>query len=518
MKLNQSITSILFCLIANVLWAQISNEELDALIQKTGIEMKVPGISVGIIKDGKIVYANAKGVRSISSKLPMTKETLVGIASNSKGFTCFALAMLVDQGKLKWDDPVKKYIPEIEFYDPFISNNITVRDLLTHRAGFTLGMGDLMFFPEGGKETIQSIIHKTKYFPKGSAFRKDFQYNNIMFILAGEVLSRISGKSWAQYIEDNILKPVGMVSSYGSYNRVKNKSNIISAHVEIEGKVTEIPHDWNETANAAGGIMSNIDDMLVWAEFLLNNATTKDGKQLLSPESFHELWTQQIATPAPPKTYYDTDFMGYGLGWFVNNVGEYKQVYHTGGLLGTVTQFTLIPKLKLGIVVLTNQQNGMAFSTITNTVRDRYIHKTEPRDWLDFYKKRQDKNQQSTQKLFLEVEGNLKKAANNPAFALLQSKIIGTYRDAWFGDMVIEKQNNKTRVTCVNSPNLVGELFPYSDNRLVVKWDNKSYDADIFLTVEKDAKGNINQLKAEPISPNTDFSFDFVDLQLKKMK
>ena len=236
-------------------------------------------------------------------------------------------------------------------YDPYVSQNVTIKDLVTHRAGLGLGQGDLMFFPEGGSLTVNDIIHNVRYLQPENPFRTTLDYNNVMFIVAGEVIHRVSGLSWADFIEQRIMKPVGMNSSFGSYNRAKAITNKIDAHAPVDGKSIAVPHDWNETANAAGGIMSNIEDMTTWAEFLLNNFTTKEGKKLVSDKNVQQLWSLQIPDRVAAKNPYDTSFYGYGMGWFLSDVKGHKQVQHTGGLIGTVTQFTLIPDLKLGIKV-----------------------------------------------------------------------------------------------------------------------------------------------------------------------
>ncbi|WP_435524445.1 serine hydrolase domain-containing protein [Chryseobacterium indoltheticum] len=162
-----------------------------------------------------------------------------------------------------------------------------------------------MFFPEGGNLTVNDIVHNVRYLKPENPFRTTLDYNNIMFIVAGEVIHRVSGLSWADFIEQRIMKPVGMNSSFGSYNRAKAVSNKIEAHAPVDGKAIAVPHDWNETANAAGGIMSNIKDMTTWAEFLLNGFTTKDGKKLVSDKNIQQLWSLQIPSGVAMKNPYD---------------------------------------------------------------------------------------------------------------------------------------------------------------------------------------------------------------------
>jgi len=509
--------SILLFLISSFCFSQIEEKKLDELIQNTLTTFDVPGISVGIIKDGNVVYSKGFGVRSLTTNQEMTDETLVGIASNSKGFTATALAMLADEGKLNFDDKVSKYIPEFQMHDAYVSQEVTIKDLLTHRAGLGLGQGDLMFFPDGGMLTIDEIIYNVRYLKPENSFRNKLDYNNIMFIVAGEIISRVSGLSWAEFIEQKIMKPVGMIASFGSYSRSKaaNVSNMIGAHAPVNGKAVAIPHDWNETANAAGGIISNIKDMTTWAEFLMNGFTTKDGKKLVSDKQIQQLWNVQIAMPVSLKNPYDSNFSGYGLGWFITDVKGHKQVYHTGGLIGTVTQFTLIPNLKLGIVVLTNQQSGAAFNAITNTIKDSYLG-IEDRNWLKTFSDRTTKNDAKFEKGKMEIFAKSEVFKKESKSQLKNEQILGTYTDKWFGDIVISNDGKSLRIFCKTSPRLKGELIPYSPNVMIAKWDDRSYDADVFVNFQLDKNGKAQGMKLKPISDITDFSFDFEDLELKK--
>ncbi|WP_332022113.1 serine hydrolase [Kaistella sp.] len=511
--------SLLFILVSLMAFGQIEEKKLDELIQNTLKTFDVPGMSVGIIKDGKMIYAKGFGVNSLTANQKMDENTLVGIASNSKGFTGTALAMLADEGKLNFDDKVTKFIPEFRMYDPYVTQEITVKDLITHRAGLGLGQGDLMFFPEGGNLTVNDIIHNVRYLKPEHSFRNTMDYNNIMFIVAGEVIKRVSGLSWAEFIEQRILKPVGMKSSFGNYNRAKaaGVKNIIDAHAPVDGKVIQVPHDWNETADAAGGIISNITDMATWAVFLMNGFTTKDGKKLVSDKQIQQLWNLQIATPVALKNAYDSNFGGYGLGWFLTDVKGHKQVYHTGGLIGTVTQFTLIPDMKLGIIVLTNQQSGAAFSTVTNTIKDAYLG-IEDRNWLKTYGDRMAKMNADFEKgkkeIFAKSDAFKKEKSKHPK----PEQFVGTYTDAWFGDVTISQQGKIYRIQAKNSPRLKGELLPYTHNTFIAKWDDRSYDADAFVIFTYDETGKATSAKMKPISDITDFSFDFEDLDLQRTK
>lgn len=494
--------------------AQIEESKLDQLVESTLKTFNVPGISVGIIKDGKVVYAKGHGVRAMSNKKEMDNSTLVGVASNSKGFTCFALAMLVDQGMLNWDDKVRQHIPEFKLKDAWVTEQFTVRDLVTHRSGMGLGAGDLMFFPEADFN-VSDVLKNVGHLEAESSFRSQFAYNNNMFIIAGEVLKRVSGLSWEEFIETKIMKPVGMTNSKASYNRVTDKSNIIEAHTLADGKLVQIPHDWSPLANPAGGIMSNVDDMLTWAQFLMNDAVTAKGERLLSEKQFHELWQLQTPLKVSANDSYNSNFKGYGLGWFLTDVkGGYKQVYHTGGLLGTVTQFTMIPDLDLAIVVLTNQMNGSAFTTITNTIKDSYLG-YEDRNWLDKLGRNNTEWYTYNDSLKIAVFDQVAKMKNS-AIIPKADAIVGAYKDVWFGKVSITQSGTDLRLLSDKSQTLKGSLLPYNATTFIVKWDNRSYDADCYVQFSFDETGKAVSATLKPIAPVTDFSFDFEDLKLIK--
>ncbi|MGS0748324.1 DUF3471 domain-containing protein [Halpernia sp. GG3] len=256
--------------------------------------------------------------------------------------------------------------------------------------------------------------------------------------------------------------------------------------------------------------------MTTWADFLMNGWTTKEGKKLVSDKQIQQIWEIQRPISVALTNPYDTHFYGYGMGWFLSDVKGHFQVQHTGGLIGTVTQFTLIPDMKLGIVVLTNQQSGAAFNTITNTVKDSYLG-LEDRNWLKTYG---DRMQSYGAKI---VKGKAEVFAKSDAFAKTNlepkdTQFLGTYHDQWFGDVAIKKEGKMYRFYPKNSPRLNGTLLPYSENTFIVKLDNASYDADEFIILNFDKNGNATSAKMKPISDVTDFSFDFGDLDLQKVK
>jgi CubicO group peptidase (beta-lactamase class C family) len=489
----------------------ITSAEIDVLVEKTLKTFDVPGIAVAVVKDGKVIHAKGYGVRSLDTKQKVDENTLFGIASNSKAFTAGALGMLIDEKKLTWDTKVTDIIPEFKLYNPYVTEEFTVRDLLTHRSGLGLGAGDLMFWPDQNNFTQKDIIHNLRYLKPVSGFRTKYDYDNLLYIVAGEVVTRVSGMPWEDFIETRILKPLGMTQTAASFKRLKDKSNVIDPHAPVEGTVKVIRRDWNETANAAGGIYSNITDMSKWIIMQMDNGKYGDGKQLFSVEVHEDMWTPQTIIPVRGTNSYNTHFSSYGLGWGLTDVKGYKQATHTGGLAGIVTQVTLLPELKLGIIVFTNQQSGAAFTSITNTIKDSYLGIKG----LDRIKENHDRvlrgeaeAKKITDAIWRDIEAQQKATTSKTDVNLF----TGTYQDKWFGDVVISMKNGKLWFDSKRSFQLTGEMFPYKGNTFIVKWTERSMDADAYVMFDLDNDGKASGFKMKAISPLTDFSFDFHDL------
>jgi len=499
------------------LFSQISSPQIDSLTERVLKTFDVPGIAVAVVKDGKLVHAKGYGVRSLNTMKKVDENTLFGVASNSKAFTAAALGMLVDEKKISWDDKVVDYVPGFKLYSPYVTMEFTIRDLLTHRSGMGLGAGDLMMFPDSSNFTREDIIHNLRYLKQVAGFRTHYDYDNNLYIVAGEIVAKVSGMSWEDFIDSRILKPLGMNATAPSMLRLKDRSNLIDPHAPVNGKVQALKIDWSETANAAGGIVTNVTDLSKWIIMQMNHGKYGDGKQMFSEEVHEEMWTPQTIIPVRTTPPYNTHFSSYGLGWFLSDVKGYKQVTHTGGLAGVVTQVTLLPELQLGIIVLTNQQSGAAFTAITNTIKDSYLGITG----IDRVKQMHDRVVQNegeakkiTDQIQKDIEAQQKNTGSRPANTLF----TGTYKDPWFGEVDIEEQNGKLRIHSIRSPRLRGDLQYYKGNTFIARWDDRSFDADAYVMFTLDMNGKASGIKMKAISPLTDFSFDFHDLDLTRVK
>lgn len=508
---------LLFCFIPSVKSQVLSNSQIDSLVQKTMETFDVPGMAVAVLKDGKIYHKNTYGVRSIKTNAAVDENTLFGVASNTKAFTAAAIGQLVDQGKLTWDTKVNDIIPEFKLYDAYVTNEFTVRDLLTHRSGLGLGAGDLMVFPATNTTTLPEMIHNMRYLKPVSSFRSKYDYDNLLYIIAGEIVARVSNTSYDDYIINHFFKPLGMNRSLLSMAEIDADDNRIDGHAPVKGKLEITGYTFTQIATPAAGIYASINDMGKWVQALLDEG--RYGEQLkdsLFSKNIHrELWTPQTLVRTG-KGLYNTHFMAYGLGFFLSDVNGYFQATHTGGLLGIVSQVVILPELDLGIIILTNQESGAAFNAISNTLKDGYFGITG-KDRIKEYNDRRLAGEQKADSIVAAVEKDIaaqlksKTAQPNPA------DYIGTYNDSWFGDVIISTQNKSLHFRASKLSDLTGTMSFYKGTTYAVHWNDPSLKADAFVTFSLDIEGKANGFTMRPISPLTDFSYNYQDLDFKRV-
>jgi CubicO group peptidase (beta-lactamase class C family) len=497
----------------------LNNKQIDKVVENSMKAFDVPGIAVAVIKDGKIIHSKGYGVTSLNSGEKVNENTLFCIASNTKAFTAAALGILVDEGKLKWDDKVRDYIPEFKMHDPYVTEEFTVRDLLTHRSGLGLGVGDLMFYPDSSDFTIKDVIHNIRYFKPVSSFRSKYDYDNTLYLVAGEVIHRVSGINWDKFVEDKIFGPLNMGRSAASFDRLKDKANVVDPHVSIEGKVQVVSRHLSRGSRASGSIYSNITDLTKWVQLQLAHGQFTDGsgKRLLSSEVHKEMWSPQTIIPVRDKGNYNTSFSAYGLGFNLSDVNGYKQINHTGGTVGMVTQITMIPDLNLGIIILTNQQEGGAFRAVADQIKDGYFNISGTDRVAQYYSARQ-KSKASADKITKAIWDEIAEVQKSSSGINDFSNYTGTYQDVWFGDIMIIKKDDKLFFTSGRSPKLSGEMVPYKGNSFIVKWKERGMEADAFVNFVMDVTGKASGFTMKAISPLTDFSYDFHDLDLKRVQ
>ena len=514
-KIRLTIGILVLALAAtNALAQKVAMDKIDAVVERTLAAFEVPGISLAIVKDGRVIVANGYGLKAIGSQEKVDARTLFGIASNTKAFTATALGLLVEEGKIEWDAPVIRYLPWFQLSDPYVTREITVRDLLVHRSGLGLGGGDLLWWPPSTYDR-KEIVRRLRFVPLARSFRSAYAYDNVLYIVAGEVIEAVSGQSWEDFVTSRILRKIGMMESTVRHGDAGPGKNVASPHAAINGKVQVVKPFGSDNTNPAGGINSNADEMARWMIVQLDSGRIVGDLRLFSPRTTRQLWSlvtpMPFGDPPPELAGLRHDFNGYALGFHVLDYRGVKLVTHTGGLPGYLSRVTLVPHLKLGIAVLTNQESGAAFESVTYHILDMYLGSPKT-DWVSSYKRLEARRDS------LNASGTAQAAASadtssRPSLPL--EKYTGTFVDSWYGDVEVKLVAGKLQIRMLPTPSLQGDLVHWQYDTFVARWSDPELRADAFVTFALTPEGGIDQVKMRAVSPATDFSFDFQDLLLK---
>jgi CubicO group peptidase (beta-lactamase class C family) len=474
--------------------------EIDSYAQTVMTTHGGPGMAIAAVKDDKLVFAKGYGTRELGKNSPVDENTVFAIASNSKAFTTAALSILIDEKKLAWDDKVSKYLPDFQMYDPWVTSELTVRDLVTHRVGLDTFSGDLLWY-----ETTYSgdeILKRVRYLPKVSSFRTRFGYQNLMFIAAGKVVEKVSGKSWCDFVTERVLNPLGMSRTTCSIRTLPDNSAF--PHNESGGKLRVLHRGNVDGAYAAAALNSSVTDLSRWIRTQLGKGKF-EGKQIFSEAQgwqMHQPYLSQQISEAAWKGNPTRHFTGVAMGWFVYDYHGRKIVNHSGGLDGMLSYTVLIPEENAGFVVLTNSESP-GFAIMMNKMRDVFVNAPK-RDWNAEAVEQVKRNK-------TEAENELKKAdaariANTkPSLAL--SNYAGTYSDKMYGDISVVEENGRLVMRFLPSPNFVADLEHWHYDTFVIKWrPSVAYNFPRgFVTFTLDKNGKTDELKID--QPNNDFWF-----------
>ncbi|WP_374320156.1 serine hydrolase [Pseudoxanthomonas kaohsiungensis] len=498
--------------------------QLDAWVEQVRDRFEVPGIAVAVVQDGQVLLERGWGVREIGKPAPVDEHTLFAIASNTKAFTAASLSMLADEGKLSLDDRVLDHLPGFRMSDPYVTGQMRIRDLLTHRSGLGLGAGDLLFWP-GSDYRNEEVVRRLKDVPLKTGFRERYAYDNILYAVATRVIEEVSGQSYAQFLQQRFLDPLGMGGTRFNADALRPGDNVATGHAKADFTTLRptFPLTWHNAAGA-GGIYSSVHDMGRWMRAQLAGGTFTDPQgneqRLFSRERQKEMWSllspMPIAEPPVPQlAAARPDFLGYGEGWITSSFRGEKLVWHTGGWPGMVSRVTLVPGRNLGVVVLTNQEAGGAFNALTMQVLDAFMQPAQRTDWIDAYAAAADKARAKADKAWRERLA-ARQARSTPSLPL--AGYAGTYRDAWYGDVDVVHDGGRLRMRFQPSPLLTGTLQHWQHDTFLVKWDDRTLNGDAFVTFSLDADGRVREARMEAASELTDFSFDFHDLRLEPVR
>ena len=485
--------------------------DLDDCVARSMKTFDVPGMAVAIVKDGKVVSSKGYGVRKLGEPAPVDENTLFGIGSNTKAFTAAALATLVDAGKISWDDPVYERLKGFEMYDPYVSKEMRIRDLLCHRSGLGLGEGDLMFWPQT-TFTRDDVVYRVRFLKPATSFRTTYAYNNLMFVTAGQVVAAVSGKSWDDYLRETFFVPLGMKNTNSTATAFKPGDNWALPHFKVDGKLQAIPVESLDNAGPAGSINSSIADMSKWVLLQLNHGKIPGTEtRIFSEKSSREMWAQQMIVPigeAPPELKsMQRRFSGYGMGWGLRDYKGRKLVGHSGGVLGYVTRVLLVPEENLGVVILTNSEEDSAYESVLMHILDAYLG-GPTMDYITLFKARDDKQRKDAEETM--AKANQARAADSKPSLPLE-KYAGDYSDPWYGKVSIRLENGGLVFKLERTLKGLADLQHWQHDTFEAHWRDRTVE-DAFVTFTLKPDGSIDHFTLVAVSPLADFSFDYQDL------
>jgi CubicO group peptidase (beta-lactamase class C family)/beta-lactamase class A len=492
---------------------------IDAYINKVINSLNVPGVGVAIVKDGKVVLSKGYGVKRMDTKEPVDDQTLFLIASNSKAFTATSLALLVEDGKINWNDKVVKHLPWFKMSDPYVTQNITVRDLLVHHSGLPAYAGDIMLFPPA-TFSRKEILEKLPQIPLRYDFRTVYAYDNILYVAAGELISTVSGMPWEEFVQERIFKKVGMKESVSRYTDLKTKSNFSFGHARSYNNVRIVENfreqNIGDAGNAAGGIVSSASDMANWLITQLDSGRTPLKQRVLTPAATVDLW--KIIRPMPISKVdslirpSQSDFWGYASGFRSYNYGKYKVIGHGGALSGFVSQIAMVPDLNLGVVVLTNQASTAAYWSIIYQVVDYYMG-NPTFDWLGGYKRIQDSAvaRALARKKDLSIT---KKLGDQPSLPL--SGYTGNFMEPLLGRATIQEEKDGLVLRFDNTAHYVADLRYFQYNNFIATFRGMGLPTEAYVSFGLKADGTIDRVRIQVDDPAS--QLDFSEMELTPIK
>jgi CubicO group peptidase (beta-lactamase class C family) len=494
------------------------------LIQEALTAFYTPGMSVGVVHQGEVVFLDGFGQRNIQEGRNVNADTYFRLASTSKAFTAAAVGILVDQGKLNWTDKVTQYLPEFQMQDAWVTREFTIKDLLVHHSGLAGGAGDSMIWPEPSGFSRAEVIQNLRYLTPLTSFRTEFAYSNVLYITAGEIVATVSDMSYGDFIEQHIFAPLDMTCFAGDVPSVKLKNSAMGyAHNDNKG-LYPVPRNSIQQAQqmsvAAGGIVCNARSMTKWVKALLSPETLPFSMSVLNA-----VWSPQtVLTVSDSEEEWDnTLFKTYGLGWRIADMLGYKLISHTGTLSGYQAYVALLPELEVGVVVLNNGSNYGARSSVMQHILKSFIPssklpKGSPSDWVEAFvglQAKQEANYLANYKPVREATG-LMQVSNK--------QIVGTYQDNWFGSLLISElgaskglpNENHLRIESERMLTLKGNVTPYEGNLFKVEWDNSNAASNAFLIIETNFKNEVTGLKMHPFVENKKKRHEYRDMHFVK--
>jgi CubicO group peptidase (beta-lactamase class C family) len=502
----------------------------DARVEQVRAAVGVPGISVAIVEQGKVTLARGYGVRKLGESAPVDADTIFQLGSVGKAFTTAALAVLVDRGRIAWDDPVTRHVPWFQMYDPWVTREMTVVDLLVHRSGLGLGAGDLMFVPRSTLSRAETV-RRLRYIRPATSFRSGYAYDNVLYVVAGQLIEEVTGKTWERFMREDVLVPAGMRTATAERGERRKTANRAWPHARRDGPLhgmgtqlalddsgrAELDPELGANAAPAGAVAASANDMGRWIAIQLAKGALPEGTgRLFSEAAARQMWTPRVhlpISPAPaPAAASTPQFNAYALGWTERDYRGRRLMTHSGAVFGAQAVIMLLPEKGIGFSVAINCEDGEAALGIAYELLDHYLE--QPRfDWAAAW---QEVVRQRDEK----AVAFLRKQTATPARvgpSLPLPGYAGEFADAWYGPIAITHAGGRLTLDFKQTPGMTGELKHWQYDTFRVDWRDPLIEP-AYVTFALKADGGIDRVGMRAVSPLADFSFDYQDLDFRPVE
>ena len=523
-RLRASAFALAILVLAGPAWAD-PPANLATRVEEIRNQVGVPGMSVTIVESGQVTFARGFGVRRLGTNERVDADTIFQLGSVGKAFTVAALAVLVDRGEIAWDDPVTEHIPYFQMYDPWVTREMTVRDLLVHRSGLGLGAGDLMFVPRSTRSR-EDTVRALRHIRPATSFRSGYAYDNVLYAVAGQLIEEVTGKTWERFMREDVLVPAGMRTATSDRVERRRTRNRAWPHGRRDGPMhgmgtqevmddsgrAEFDPELGANAAPAGGVAASANDMGRWIAIQLARGALPDGRgRLFSEAQSREMWTPRIHVPfgqAPEPVAASTpQFNSYALGWTERDYQGHRLMMHTGAVFGAQAILILIPSRNVGFSVAINSEDGEAALGVAYELLDHYLGRPYY-NWGDAWQTFVQQRDQRAVAMLLQQTAS--PAPSRPSLPL--ERYAGRYTDAWYGPIVITHADGKLNMDFTLTPGMTGELTHWQYDTFRVTWRDRLIEP-AYVTFALAADGSIDRITMRAVSPLADFSFDYHDLE-----
>src|ERR1700722_8011511 len=490
----------------------------EARVEGLRKQIGVPGMAVAIVENDKVTLAKGFGVKRLGSPERVDADTIFPTGSTGKAFTVAALGILVDQGKIGWDDKVIDHLPGFQMYDPWVTREMTIRDLLVHRSGLGLGAGDLLFVPRTNLSRAESV-RRLRYIKPATSFRSAYAYDNIFYMVAGQLIEEVTGETWEKFTADHVLKAAGMLHSTTDNEGHFASPDRAQPHARMNGglrgvgdqSVLNERDNLGSNASPAGGLAVSANDMARWLMIQLDGGALPDnGGRLFSEAAHDQMWKPVVLQPVRPRVGVMAPtqpmFNTYALGWDVRDYRGAKIVWHGGAVFGFLAAVVLVPERHVGFSILINSEDGEIINGLLFELLDHYLAQP-PNDWPSKFRALKQQRMGDALKAY-------QAAAASPAHvgpSLPLERYVGTYADPWYGSIDVASADGKLTIDFKSTPRMHGSLEHWQYDSFITRLDDKPIER-AYVTSGPNADGKVERVTMKPVSPAADFSYDYQDL------